>query len=35
MDMVLGFIIFLFIIQMGINIALFCLFLGVVDYVKR
>lgn len=34
-DFILGFIILLFIVQMGINVALFCLFLGGFDHVKR
>ena len=34
MDLVLGFILFLFIIQMCINVALFCLYLEVVKYVE-
>lgn len=35
MDFVLGFILFLFIVQMGINVALFCLYLEVVNYVEH
>ena len=35
MEVYLGFILTLFIIQMGINAALFCMFLEVYKYVKR
>lgn len=34
MELMLAFIFFLFIIQIGINVALFCLYLGVVNELK-
>ena len=35
MELYLALFIFVLVVQMGINVALFCLYLGVVDYVKH